>query len=252
MRSLTAASLMAGALLLTIGNAQAAPYDLYSSNANMAIYYGSFAQGDFPAQTEQAIYFDGSNNVTGSFGSIGVNNNAHDDIYFSSNSSLKFANGLAQVDGYDQPGSTPPVIWHDLTISVNPGFKFTDFIFRSIGPNDVTIKAYDIANSLVGTYSFPDLDPADPSSSETDYKRIMVLAEGSTLFSKLVLTSDAGWGSMKDMDISGWGVIPNEAPESVPLPAAVWLFGSMLAGGAGLFSVRRRRGLVQSKKVGLA
>jgi hypothetical protein len=233
--------LSASVTLLGFTGAQAAPVDLFSTNNSIGIYYGSFAQNDFPAQTEQAIYLHGQNGVTSGFGSIGVNDNTHNDILFSTSNPLtplSFSNGLAQIDGYNPPGNTPEAIWKDLTITT-PGKVFTDFIFRSTNAADVTIKAYGLADALLGSFSFP-----TASVTGDDYKRIMVLAEN-TVFTKLVLSSLDGWGSIKDMDISGWGPPPrsgdDQNPLPTPIPGAFLLMGTVLAGGAGFAKWRRRR-----------
>ena len=126
------------------------------------------------------------------------------------------------------------MIWKDLTITT-PGNTFTDFIFRSTNAADVTITAYGLADALLGSFSFP-----TASITGDDYKRIMVLAEN-TVFTRLVLSSLDGWGSIKDMDISGFSGGDNQNPPPVPIPGAFLLMGTVLAGGAGFAKWRRRR-----------
>jgi len=68
----------------------------------------------------------------------------------------------------------------------------------------------------------------------------LILATPLSNFDRIVLSSVSGFAQVTHFQVSGSGNDLTPTPNTVPLPAGVWLFGTALA-GLGALRMRRRR-----------
>ena len=224
--------------------ANAAVVDLLPTNTSLGIYLKTFPSGTASSK----VYLDSgtSSELTGHVGSqSGV-----PVVNFDSPIDLKAANGFAHITR--QSGT-----FQSLTVSV-PGYSFGGIGFSTQIAElskalDLTISAYSDGN-LLGSLTFSKSsgliggslngDGAKKDSNQSWY----LLAEGSAAITSIVLESTTGFKKIQQFLLSDLVTLPTE-PDPVsgpevsqnPLPAAAWLFGTIVAGGFGAGAWRRRR-----------
>ncbi len=243
---------VSSAAVIVFQPAQAATIaDDLSSDASVSIYLKGNPNGsqlpDLAPGVEQKIYLTDGTGVFTGFGNIGSNAACPVSgpcVNFTSSSLLDLSNGGATI----KPNGTT---YHDLTITV-PGYTFGDFLFGvQLQKNQIgdSTPLYDLkitANGTGGELGHANL--INPTVDNSGVLSFLVLAN-STSITSLVLTSTFGiagvygFDQTKDFNISDVNPLCNDCapPPSTPLPAAVWLMGTILAGGAGVRRWRRRR-----------
>jgi hypothetical protein len=185
--------------------------------------------------TETQIFLDSNSSTLVGTGHVGSQSGDPGTpvITFTVDQAASFANGFADIS------ALPPSdgVYKSLTISVPTGWFFTDMDFSTHKANQVTFTAMN-GSTVVGTYS-------NDAVGNNDADWLLVAISGNELTS-LILTSTDGFDQIKQFEISGLeqvcpeGVICNHQ-SAAPLPAAVWLMGSILGGGAGAGAWRRRK-----------
>ena len=213
-----------------LSQAQATSLDLLDpGNTNIGIYMDQLS-----GFGEQKISLNSGTgtNLSGTIGS------GLPTVSFVTDASATAASGFANIAG----------AFNQLTISLNAAAGFTgafgDLLFdlqlEKNKPLNLKIDAFNGATDL-GSFTFSDSvlkHDADMSFG--------VLGENSFITS-IVLTSTSGFKEVKHFQISDLqevctGECGGGGPHlGTPLPAAVWLFGSVLAGGAGIGRWRKRR-----------
>jgi hypothetical protein len=186
-----------------------------------------------PQPAEPQIFLDAATDTstTGHVGSQSGNPGTPA-ISFVTDITSDFANGYSTISGSAQHS-----LIGSLTVSVPTGWFFTDLEFATLKGNQVTVTGMDGATT-VGTYSNDSLG--------TGLINWLTLAINGKEFTSLIITSSDGFEQLKEFNISGLeqvcpeGVICNHQ-SAVPLPAAIWLMGSILGGGAGAGAWRRRK-----------
>ena len=187
-----------------------------------------------PQPTEPQIFLDAATTVTSATGHVGSQGGDPGTplISFVTDINSDFANGYSTISGSAQQS-----VIKSLTVSVPTGWFFTDLEFATLKGNQVTVTGMD-GGTTVGTYSNDSLG--------TGLINWLTLAINGKEFTSLIITSSDGFDQLKQFNISGLeqvcpeGVICNHQ-SAVPLPAAVWLMGSILGGGAGAGAWRRRK-----------
>jgi hypothetical protein len=230
---LTAAAIAGLASFGVADKAHAVAVDLLPLNSDLAIYFQ-----EFPATVETAVDLtssSGSTSATGTAGAVPVN--------FLANVNVDAANGAATI----KPSVNGGVI-SSLTITT-PGFTFGDIQFGAqlnstgTGNNyqvDFKLEAFNGGTSL-GTFTFGH-PPADQNANQL----YMIVATGALDITSVVLSSTIGVNQFKQFFLSEIcsGTCPPGGPGpavATPLPAAAWLFGTVLAGGVGIGRWRRKR-----------
>lgn len=215
-----------------IGLAMATLMALAAGSANAAaIYSGSYVDmylksNTFPANlSEQKVYLGGGSGATAT-GYVGSQTGLPLVQFSSTTDVLDAAGGFASIsaqDGYI----------NNLTITA-PGYWFHDIMFgiklRPTSNNDLSITATDASGA---TDSFTNWTNA--SAWTNGNNKILLLSNSGDLMQSVTITSGSGLSSfgiaqLKQVEISG--LTP------VPVPPAVWLFGSGLLGLAAI--VRRK------------
>jgi hypothetical protein len=206
----------AAAVAMVVGFAGSPAAAAVFSNADLAIYQ---EQNTFPDTSDEKVYSnktekDGSLTVTGNVGSQdGVPH-----VLFTMDTLVEAANGFSQIG----KGSG---LFYSLTFEI-PGETFPGLKFSTQGDqsnSDVKISAF-LQGVELGSYSTSGLGDSD--------QKWLVLGLFGQLFDKIVVTSTTGFKSLKHFEVSEL--------TAVPLPAAVYLFGTALA-GLGVGAYRRRR-----------
>ena len=209
-------ALVAGMLILA-APVEAAPV---FSNGSLEIYLN---QNTFPSGlVEEQVFFDAGTGplVIGHVGSqTGIPL-----VHFNSPTSLDAAGGFAQIGAFGRNA-----VFNQLTITV-PGYTFGDLMFSTFKADNVTISAFS-NELLLGTYTQNGLG--------NGAAQWLTLATGGAVLTSLLLSSTDGFEFLKQVSISSLAA----APDVVPLPGAIVLFGSALAGMLGFGSWRRRRGM---------
>ncbi len=236
-----AASARSGAkvLALLVGTAAAV---VFSGNAQAAAVFSNgnvdmYLKGNtFPNNLNEEKIFLNAGTGTTVTGQVGSQNGTPT-VQFTSSTSLDAANGFATIKGENN------AIYHDLTFSI-PGYRFGDLIF-DVELNDpqqsvsLEVTAFDGATEL-GSYSgFVSQD--DWVNGLND---ILVLATGGNLMTAVVLESPTGFISVGGTPADGIDQTKHFQVSDVtpvPLPGAVWLFGSGVLGLLGIGYSRRRQ-----------
>jgi hypothetical protein len=226
-----AAGLCASATFFAFaGSVHAVP--LQGSNGAISFYLDPFQLGP----SEDKIYLDKGvgNTVTGNVGSP----SGATIVDFSSKHKLDATNGFKNGEvtgaGHDKKDSS---IFHRLNISV-PGFTFEDLMFNvdllenKLDESDLTIKVYGANNTLLDILKWK----GDPDKWGKDGLTFLLFDTLGSTITSIVLFSRSGFE-----DISHFRISDLVDPPATPLPAAVWLFGTVLAGAAGIGCWRKRR-----------
>jgi hypothetical protein len=145
-----------------------------------------------------------------------------------------FKNGEITGAGHGKKESS---IFHSLNISV-PGFTFEDLMFNvdllenKHDKSDLTIKVYGANNTLLDILKWK----GDPDKWGKDDLTFLLFDNSGSTITSIALFSRSGFE-----DISRFRISDLVDPPATPLPAAVWLFGTVLAGAAGIGRWRKRR-----------
>jgi len=212
--------------------AHAVAVDLLPLNSNLAIYFQ-----EFPATVETGVDLtnsSGSTSATGTAGAVPVN--------FLANVNVDAANGAATI----KPSVNGGVI-SSLTITT-PGFTFGDIQFGaqlnslSLGGNAYQVELK--LEAFNGITSLGDITIGHPPADKNADQLYMIVATGPLDITSVVLSSTIGVNQFKQFFLSEVcsGTCPPGGPAvATPLPAAAWLFGTVLAGGVGIGRWRRKR-----------
>jgi hypothetical protein len=207
------------------------------------VYEGSYGdfylkQNTFPSGlTEEKVYMvqnpggGGTVGIQPLIGKIGSQTNSRE-VYFTSTEDIYapsdgFASGIRATDGN--------LNYIEIT---TPGLNFQDLIFNIAFASDLndaadfTVTAYTSDGNSQSYSGFTSNSAWVKGTNE-----ILLLADANYSWNKIEITSNIGFmeiggvGDLKQFEISG--------VTAVPLPAAVWLFGSGLIGLAGI--ARRKK-----------
>jgi hypothetical protein len=206
-RSTLAGLLIAAASSLGAFSAHAAVVIDGNTDA-LTVSLGQNQQGD-----ETKIYFDANigTSITGHLGS----QTGTPVFTFSSlnDEQLNGKNGFASIDAVSS-------VYHDLVITAQAGFTFTDLVFDILNPND-----FSVASSNGGLVTV-----TNPPNGLNEYTAITL----NGTFTSLTLHSDVGFAQIKQFEISGVngvGAIPE------PSTWAMMILGFM---GIGFVAYRRK------------
>ena len=195
------------------------------------VYTGTYVdmylkQNTFPPNLlEDKVYLE-EDTATTITGHVGSQTGTPLVIFSSTTDTLVANNGFSSiksVDGY----------LNNIMITA-PGYWFEDLIFSvmlSNGNSDLSVTA---ENNSGGT----DVNTAWTLANGEN--RILVLAKGDNLMQSVTVDSSSGFNTLgglnqfKQTEISGLTVVP----AAIPVPNAIWLFGSGLLGMA---AVARRK-----------
>jgi hypothetical protein len=220
--------------LFTLTALPAVTLMLCATAANAApVYTGIYAdmylkQNTFPGGlAEEMVFLDAATNVSTVVGHAGSQTDSRLVTFSSTTDLLGAANGFSQISAADG-------LINNLTITA-PGYWFEDLIFSvNLSPNnnmDLSITATDKSG---GTDTFDNWVAAGLGNGEN---RILVLSTAGNLMQSVTIDSFLGMEALggsdtfKRTEISGL--------TAVPVPAAVWLFGSGLLGLVGIARKRR-------------
>ena len=118
--------------------------------------------------------------------------------FFSPSGTFDAASGVATINGVGGNSTFP-----DLRISTT-GFTFTDIVFGAQTPTaNLTIEAFNGGTSL-GSYTFTGAE-GYKANAKND---ILILAEGSSLITSIVLSSLNEINQVKDVNLSGLAASP--------------------------------------------
>lgn len=207
------------------------------------------AGGQLPTitDTEETIFLENSN--TGAnlgLGNIGSNVDCsvgNPCVNFHSPTLLDFANGNAVITAHDGG------VFHELDVTV-PGYTFGDILFtvQFSGGTDPDLGIQVFTDDLITPAIAISVDPTIlKTNGGNDFLITTPAAEVSTSttpsITKILLLSLYGDLSTEGFDQTKQWKISNvvRSPGEAPLPGAFWLFGSVLAGSAGIAGYRRRR-----------
>ena len=98
--------------------------------------------------------------------------------------------------------------------------------------SDLTIKVFGENNVLLDTLKWK----GDPDKWGKDYLSFLLLDNLGSTITSVVLYSRIGFEEIGNFQISGL-----VDPPATPLPAAIWLFGTVLAGAAGISTWHKKR-----------
>jgi len=208
------------------------PVDLLPVDPNLAIYFDVLPVDPTTAVNLTGNAHDTTSSATGTVGAATVN--------FAAGEHIDAANGNATIKA-----STD--LLNSLTITI-PGFTFGDFKFNvqlagdgtgNNPPVDLTIAAYN-SGGLIDSFTFTN-SLVSPNANNGYFVDIT----GGSDMTMVILSSIIGIKEAKQFAFGDLTAICTEcAPNpnsNTPLPGAVWLFGTVLAGGAGFGRWRRRR-----------
>ena len=193
-----------------------------------------------PAANEKKVYLDkDTTNVTSFIGNIGSQTGLPT-AQFTTDVGVNLGNGFANV----KPTAKDDRIG-TLSFSV-PGYLFGDFLFdvqldtfdvdRKNVPFPLSIQAYDVAASLLGSWTFGANDANLKGNADLSF---LVLSAVSNI-DKIVISSFLGANNEPGMlELKHFQVSELQSTTPVPLPTALPLF----AGGLGFMGwmARRRR-----------
>ena len=229
-RRLVGAGILASAAVLTLaGTAQAS---LVSPSSDpVSIYLDGHPSG--LGLSEQKIFLDHGHGTTVD-GKVGKNGPVVD--FTSGGATLDATRGFknGEITRREHDGSSS--VFHSLTISVT-GFTFEDFLFNvdllenGRDKSDLTITVYG-TNGLFETVT---LNRDFDKNGDGDLRFLLLDKLGATITS-IVLYSKIGFEDFSHFQISDLA-----DPPATPIPGAVWLFGTVLAGAAGVGRWRKRR-----------
>jgi len=141
-------------------------------------------------------------------------------VTFTANQTITAANGFAALTA-----TSPDTVFHYLKIAVDPGYTFTGLTFAFQEPNNQGSSSFDIIiGSNDGTLSLTS------PPIQNGLNSLQVQATNGSSFTYLILYSEVGFSSIKQIQIAGLS--------AVPLPGALLLFSSAI--GAGWLGLRRR------------
>ena len=187
---------------------------------------------------EPKIYFDAIDNNSSTEGHVG--SQAGTLVFdFTADTAVDYANGFATVKALNGE------FFHTLTVTAPTGYLFRDLVFSSLKANQLTITGMNELD-VIGTYSSDEIGNGD-----TEW---LTLAINGKAFTSIVLYSFDGFDQAKQFQVSGLqecvaaGCAGNINPPAVPVPAALWLFGTAVAGAASIGKLRRKR----TRSLGLA
>lgn len=219
----TVLAALSAASLFSIGNAQAAP-----------VYTGTYVdmylkQNTFPSGlVEEKVYLDAAL-ATSVTGHVGSQTDSRLVMFSSSTDVLDAANGFSTIKAADG-------FLNNITITA-PGYWFEDLIFSvNLTPNqndDLTVMATDKSGGVDSFANWTSL-----SNWVNGENRIMAISTSGNLMQSVTINSQLGFESLggldqlKQTEISGF-------VSAVPVPAAIWLLGSSLA-GLGITAARKR------------
>lgn len=221
----------------------AAPVDVISDNADLAIYLKKFPL--LPAET--TAYMKAGSGTT-LWASLGTNGSTQD-VIFESSKVVSASNGFANIK-YDKDDANKE--FQNLSITL-PGLQFGDILFDTQKADAFTVSVFSDAFSLLnpfGSYSFTGLGNGTQSFA--------ILATGPYSITRVLLEAIApeGFAQIKHFQFSeiqantgGCRPGPCEAEvEAVPIPAALPLLGGalLMLGWLG----RSRRRLLDGEKRG--
>ena len=212
---------------------------VFSSAVSAAVYTGDAVEmylkkNTFPAVPVEEKVFLNKDSSSDVFGNVGSQFDPRLVTFTSSTDILSTTNGFATIKAEDG-------LLNSITITA-PGYWFEDLIFsinlasgNGRKPNsnlDLVVSAED-KSGTVDTFA----DWASQSAWVNGDNRIMLVSTEGNLMQSVTITSQAGmesFGGLKQLKrIEVSGLTP------VPVPAALWLFGSGLIGLIGL--ARRKR-----------
>jgi hypothetical protein len=186
--------------------------------------------------TEHKVFIDASGASTNHTGNVGGQTSLPATT-FQIDVALPTSDGHAAIGS----GGGGAEVFHSMEFAV-PGYNIHDFIFdtngaaaniRGNGQNDVTVQGF-FGNVLVPLFS------QTVTGLKTGNFSWLLLAALDVDFSRILVTSNSGFTQINHMFVSGSGNDLTPTPNTVPLPAGVWLFGTALA-GMGALKMRRRR-----------
>jgi KaiC/GvpD/RAD55 family RecA-like ATPase len=207
---------------------------LWAVTANaVPVYSGTYVDMYLKKNTftdglvEEKVYLDTDLSST-IIGHVGSQTDTRLVTFSSTTDVLDAANGFGSIAAEDG-------FLNNITITA-PGYWFEDLIFSvNLAPNsneDLTITATDKTG---GTDTYVDWTTLDDWVNGNN--RILVLSTTGNLMQSVTINSQIGFqlsgglGQFKQTEISGL--------TAVPIPAAVWLFGSGLLGLLGM--ARRKK-----------
>jgi hypothetical protein len=183
---------------------------------------------------EQKVFLQASVGNT-VYGNVGSQTGLPVATFQSNSTVLDAANGFSTIKGVGN------ALIHDLTFFIQ-GYNFEDLIFSvqedttaHTTSTDITIKAY-LANGSLGLETTRTL-----TSGLENY---LALALNGNLFSSIRIDSNSGFASTSGDKVPTTGGLDQfkqfevSGVQAVPVPAAVWLFGSGLLG---LIGASRRK-----------
>ena len=200
-------------------------------------------KGTFPcAVVEQKVFLQDAQVAIGDtgYGSVGVNNNDEDMLFSSTTDILDMKNGFATIKSASEDG-----LINDLTIAAADGYWFTDLIVNTlnvVSTGNIWVTAYK-SNGDNETYNYDTIGGGAGSgidimvfTDDTHFTSVNIssasgfLIDGACEDSTISSLDACGIQQIKQIEVSGYG--------EVPIPAAVWLFGSGLFG---IVAVARRK-----------
>jgi len=214
------------AAVLSLSSAQAAT--IVGSNAFGTIYHAPPGNvNNITGVTEHKVFLDAEGTPDTSFIGHVDSQNGTPLVQFTTDDPVTSANGFAQI-GNGGGGSTE--LFNTLSITV-PGFFIHDLLFDTQGAADVTISGF-LNNVALLSQQVLGLGNGQQSW--------LILATPLSNFDRIVLSSVSGFAQVTHFQVSGSRNNLTPTPNTVPLPAGVWLFGTALA-GMGALKMRRRR-----------
>jgi hypothetical protein len=221
---LTALLLTATAIPASLSTVQAAPTDLLSANGDVGVYLKDFPAGIIETSVNLNAAAHDVGTTSGAAGGVTV-------VFFSPSGSFDAASGVANITGVGGNSTFP-----DLRVST-PGSTFTDIVFGAQTPTaNLTVQAFS-GNTSLGSYTFTGAE-GYKANAKND---ILVLAEGNSVITSILLSSSGEINQVKDVNLSGLAASSDDAPGPAPLPGALVLMSTVLAGGLGMGAYRRRR-----------
>lgn len=234
-RHLLGVGIFASATVLTLaGTAQAS---LVSATGDpVSIYLDGHPSG--LGLSEQRIFLDHGHGTTVD-GKVGKNGPVVD--FTSGGATLDATRGFKNGEITRREHDDSSSVFHSLTISV-PGYTFGDFLFNvdllenRKDKSDLTITV----NFTSGAPEVVRLNGDFDKNGDGDLHFLLLDKLGATIIStitSIALYSRIGFEDFSHFQISDLV----DPPATTPIPGAVWLFGTVLAGAAGVGRWRKRR-----------